>query len=61
MGGICFDIDCPGCGVHLNEDNVGGYQCYCIKCVEAMPELPSDGRGYQLVGEYPKFEWFPSQ
>jgi len=55
------DINCPGCGVELSENNAGCYRCYCIKCVKAMPELPNDGNGYHLTGEYPNFEWLASR
>lgn len=50
-------IKCPGCGVNLTLINAGGYQCFCERCVEAMPLPPKTGKGYFISGKYPNFEW----
>ena len=50
---------CPGCDVEITVENVGGYRCFCEKCVKAMPPFPNDGKGH-LIKEgckYPYFEW----
>jgi len=52
-----FNVECPGCGVLLTEDNAGGYRCYCATCVDAMPPAPAGS--CQLVGQYPHFSWQP--
>ncbi len=49
--------ECSGCGVELTLINIGGYRCYCDKCVDAMPKLPTDGKSYTCKGKYPHFEW----
>lgn len=54
---IYHDIACPGCDAPLTDDNVGGYRTYCLRCVDAMPELPAKAGEYCLVGRYPDFEW----
>jgi hypothetical protein len=56
---IDSDIYCPGCGVLLTENNVGGYRCYCETCVEKMPKFPKapTGTGFVLQGKYPDFYW----
>lgn len=56
------NINCPGCGVLLSEDNCGGYRCYCETCVEKIPDLPAApaGTGFLLQGEYPDFYWIIS-
>ncbi|MFC4654351.1 hypothetical protein ACFO3I_04835 [Rheinheimera marina] len=56
-----FNVECPGCGVLLTEDNAGGYRCYCATCVDAIPQMPQAhaGTGFQLVGQYPHFSWQP--
>lgn len=51
------DTKCPGCGVVITLDNVGGYRCYCEKCLTKVPPIPKDGKGHFLVGRYPNFEW----
>jgi hypothetical protein len=33
-------VQCPGCDVELTINNAGGYQCFCQKCVDAMPPFP---------------------
>lgn len=48
---------CTGCKTKLTLENIGGYRCYCEKCVAVMPELPKDNKGYFLEGEYPNFTW----
>lgn len=52
-----LSIDCSGCGAPLTTDNVGGYRCFCRKCVDAFPEFPKDGRGHLIEGQYQNFEW----
>ncbi len=51
------DTKCPGCGVVITLDNVGGYRCYCEKCLTKVPPIPKDRKGHFLVGRYPNFEW----
>ncbi len=53
-------INGPGCGETLTYENVGGYRCYCKKCVDAMPELPDTGGSFLLSGSYPGFKWVES-
>lgn len=52
-----LDVNCDGCDIPLTIDNVGGYRCFCQKCVDVMPELPKEGNGFNIVGKYPNFEW----
>lgn len=56
---IDSDINCPGCGVVLTEDNIGGYRSYCETCVEKIPHFPKApaGTGFVLQGKYPDFYW----
>jgi|GEM_PF-4497539 len=56
---IDSDISCPGCGVFLAEDNIGGYRSYCETCVEKIPHFPEApaGTGFVLQGKYPDFYW----
>jgi len=49
--------DCPGCGVRICLNNVGGYRTFCERCVDAMPPFPTDGGGYVIEGQYPNFRW----
>ena len=55
----CIDlgVKCPGCQTDLTTKNAGGYRSYCEICVKAMPELPRDGFGYNIMGKYPNFLW----
>ena len=57
-----LDIHCPGCGVLLTEDNIGGYRCYCETCVEKIPDFPEApaNTGFVLQGKYPDFYWTAS-
>ena len=48
---------CPGCDIDITIEDAGGYRTYCQKCVDAMPPLPRDGKGYNIKGRYPNFEW----
>ena len=50
---------CEGCLCKLTLENIGGYQCFCDKCVAAMPSLPGNG-GYFIEGMYPNFKWVES-
>ncbi len=52
---------CSGCGDELTLDNIGGYRCYCEKCINVFPEFPSTGLGYSIIGKYPKFTWCESE
>lgn len=53
-------IFCPGCDDELTISNAGGYRCFCDKCVDAMPEFPTEKGGYLISGKYPNFEWTKS-
>jgi len=49
---------CDGCGKVHNLNNLGGYRLLCDTCVDAMPRIPKcTGKGYELHGKYPNFEW----
>lgn len=51
-------IYCPGCNVEITDENVGGYQTFCARCVEVMPEFPEGKVGpFVLTGTYPNFQW----
>ena len=54
-----LNINCPGCNTPLNENNLGGYQCYCETCANLIPEIPKIDiiGGWVLVGNYPIFTW----
>lgn len=62
FGDDSIGINCQGCGDVLTLQNIGGYQCFCDKCVMAIPPLPTseNGRGFHIEGTYPNFKWMPA-
>ena len=35
-----LNVDCTGCNVPLTIENTGGYRCFCIECVNVIPDIP---------------------
>jgi len=61
---IDLDFKCSGCGAHLTTENIGGYRCFCTKCVQSFPDFPRNdksGRGYNIEGQTPNFKWIKSR
>lgn len=52
-----FEEYCPGCNTQLNEENVGGYRCFCQQCVDSFPPFPAGSGGFSIKGTYPSFQW----
>lgn len=55
-----LNMKCSGCEEELTTQNIGGYRCYCDKCVKVMPPIPRDDNykgGYYLHGTQKSFRW----